>query len=87
MTEEIFACTFCRTQNTNSIFRLHDRGTDYSYDRLLEEIKSRDYADSHRANSPLEIAPDAVVIDSSDLTAEQVADYIADIVIRGESGK
>lgn len=66
---------------------LHDRGTDYSYERLLEEIKSRDFADSHRANSPLEIAPDAVVIDSSDLTAEQVADYIADIVIRGESGK
>lgn len=64
---------------------LAERGIDYPYERLLDEIKKRDYADSHRANSPLEIAPDAEVIDSSNYSAEQVADYIAEIVKKGEN--
>ena len=63
---------------------LKSRGKDFSKERLLDEIKNRDYQDSHRANSPLEIAPDAIVIDTSDYTAEQVADYIGNIVINGE---
>ena len=54
---------------------------------IEEEIEKRDYQDSHRKNSPLRQAADAVRIDSSDLSIEQVADQIlkiADPVIRGE---
>jgi cytidylate kinase len=54
---------------------------------IEEEIEKRDYQDSHRKNSPLRQAADAVRIDSSDLSIEQVADRIlkiAEPVIRGE---
>lgn len=64
---------------------LLSRGVEYPYASLLDEIKKRDYADSHRENAPLEVAPDAIKIDCSSLTAEQVADYIASTVTNGES--
>lgn len=40
--------------------------------QIEKEIEVRDYRDSHRENSPLMIADDAIVIDSSDLTMEEV---------------
>ena len=41
-----------------------------------DEIARRDQADSSRAASPLVIAKDAEVIDTSNLTVEQVVDEI-----------
>ena len=49
------------------------------YDALLEEIKQRDYNDSHRAVSPLKAAPDAVLVDSSDMTLDEVVDKITEL--------
>ena len=42
------------------------------YDKILASIKERDYRDSHRAASPLKPAKDAVIIDTSSLTLEEV---------------
>ncbi|MBX7067209.1 MAG: (d)CMP kinase [Parachlamydiales bacterium] len=47
-----------------------------SYDEILKEIKERDETDSTRAISPLKKASDATVIDTSDITAQQVIDKI-----------
>ena len=52
------------------------RGTPQDYDELLQEIIQRDYNDTHRETSPLKQAEDAVLLDSSDLTLEQVVDRI-----------
>jgi len=49
-------------------------GTDY--ETLKEEIQQRDYLDSHREVSPLKQAKDAVRIDTSGLTIEQVVEAI-----------
>ena len=51
-----------------------------NYEDLLEDIKRRDYQDTHREHSPLKKAEDAVVIDSSDLTLEEVVNRILDII-------
>lgn len=51
-------------------------GTPQDYDELLKEIIQRDYNDMHRETSPLKQAEDAVLLDSSDLTLEQVVDRI-----------
>ncbi len=48
------------------------RGVDYSLEELEREIRERDTRDSARDTSPLSAAPDAVLIDSDSLTAEQV---------------
>ncbi len=44
---------------------LVQRGQDVSYDALLEEIRQRDYNDSHRKIAPLKQAEDAVLVDTT----------------------
>ncbi|WP_019134391.1 (d)CMP kinase [Kallipyga massiliensis] len=46
------------------------------YQALLVSIKKRDDFDSHRAISPLRPAEDAILIDSSDMTIDQVLEKI-----------
>ena len=41
-----------------------------SYEEVLHDVNDRDYRDTHRAESPLRQAEDAVVVDNSDLTEE-----------------
>ena len=50
------------------------------YNMILQEIEKRDYQDSHRANSPLKKADDAVLIDTSNLTIEETAKMVMDLV-------
>jgi CMP/dCMP kinase len=47
---------------------------------VLAEMRERDQRDRSRANSPLEPAPDAITIDSTDLTLEQVVARAREIV-------
>jgi len=50
------------------------------YETILQDIEKRDYQDSHRANSPLKQAEDAVLIDTSDLTINEVVDKVMSLV-------
>ena len=47
-----------------------------SLEEITKEIEQRDYQDTHRAASPLVKADDAVEIDTSDMTVEEVCDAI-----------
>lgn len=47
-----------------------------TYDEILTEIEERDKTDSTRTVSPLKQAPDAILIDTSKITAEQVIEKI-----------
>lgn len=46
---------------------LLDRGDDVKYEAVLKNVQNRDYIDSHREDSPLVKAEDAVEIDNSDM--------------------
>lgn len=52
------------------------------YDKILEDIKKRDYQDSHRANSPLVKADDATLIDSSNMSIDEVVNEILKLVYK-----
>jgi cytidylate kinase len=54
------------------------RAVDYA--ATLEEIEARDYRDASRDIAPMVAAPDAVLIDSSSQTLEQVVDSLAGVV-------
>lgn len=43
---------------------------------ILQDIETRDYQDSHRANAPLKAAEDAVLLDSSGLSEAEVTEQI-----------
>ena len=51
-----------------------------SYETILADILKRDKDDSERAVAPLKPADDAVIIDTDDLTAEEVAQKILDLM-------
>jgi cytidylate kinase len=56
------------------------RGVELDPDRVLEDVRRRDHIDSTRAASPLRVAEGAIVIDSSELDADEVADLIVRLV-------
>lgn len=58
---------------------LRSRGVDVDYNEILRQIHRRDENDEKRAISPLKQAADAILLDTSLLNVEQVADKIADI--------
>lgn len=55
---------------------LAEKGQPSNFAAIKEAVASRDERDSNRADSPLQIAQDAVVIDSLGLTPDQVVDEI-----------
>ncbi len=56
-----------------------------SVEEIAEEIAARDHADSTRKTSPLRPAEDALVIDTSDLTIDEVVQQIIEQTIRVRS--
>ena len=54
------------------------------FEVLLEDMKKRDYQDSTRENSPLKIAKDAIIIDTTNMTEKEVVNKMLDI-IKGEA--
>lgn len=56
-----------------------DLGQTLSFDTLLKEMKERDETDTTRKASPLKQAPDAILIDTSFLSAAQVVEKIVSL--------
>lgn len=50
---------------------LRAKGEQVSYEEVLENIKTRDYIDSTREESPLKQAADAIILDNSDMTIDE----------------
>jgi CMP/dCMP kinase len=65
--------------------QLESAGVDVDAHRLAQEIEERDRLDRTRAVSPLAPAPDAHIIDSSDINADGVVDEICAIVASASS--
>ena len=59
---------------------LKEKGEDPVLEEIAREIEERDNRDMTREVSPLRIADDAVLVDSSAMTIEEVAEYILKIV-------
>lgn len=56
------------------LLEMEQKGEQADFDSILRNILERDYIDSHRDISPLRQAPDALLLDNSDLTpAQQLA--------------
>ena len=55
---------------------LVEKGENPDYETVLADVNNRDYRDTHRAESPLRKADDAVVVDNSCYTREEQMDII-----------
>lgn len=56
------------------------KGQTVDFDDLIEEINKRDYNDTHRKISPLKKAPDAILIDTSEMTVDEVVDKLIEYI-------
>ena len=58
---------------------LQQKGEQASYEQVLKNIQERDYQDTHRTESPLQKAHDAIEIDNSDTTVIEVVSQIVQL--------
>lgn len=60
--------------------QLHDKGFNVNIAQILSEIKERDFRDRNRAVAPLRPADDAIVIDSTSLSIDEVVSKVLALV-------
>ena len=81
---KIFMTASAETRAQRRFDELQQKGDDVSYEDVLKNVMKRDYIDTHREDSPLIIADDAIEIDNSYLTREEqfaaVLELINDVV-------
>jgi cytidylate kinase len=65
---------------------LRAAGSDVSFDAVEQEVRERDYTDSHRAESPLTRAWDAIALDTTRLGPEEVVERML-AVVRAREGR
>ncbi len=53
------------------LLELQEKGEHPVYEDVLHDVNDRDYRDTHRAESPLRQAQEAIVVDNSDMTKEE----------------
>ena len=55
---------------------LQAKGMPADYDEILKNVQERDYIDSHREVSPLRQAPDAILLDNSQMTIPEQKEWL-----------
>lgn len=77
---KIFMTASPQTRAQRRYDELKGKGQNVSYDEVLKNVQERDYIDTHRADSPLVKAEDAIEIDNSNLTREEQFEAVLDLV-------
>ena len=75
-TLKIFLTATAEERARRRFNQLAEKGETPCYEEILADINQRDYNDSHRAASPLMKAADAIEVDSSDMTIEEVVNTV-----------
>ncbi len=73
---KIFLTASAEERARRRYLQLKARGDDANLTSLLDEIRARDERDTQRAVAPLKPAPDAIQLDSTELSIEQVLERI-----------
>ena len=73
---KIYLTASVHTRALRRYQELIQRGETCSLEEIERDIEERDYRDIHRETAPLKQAEDAVLVDSSDMTVEEVVERI-----------
>ena len=76
---KIYLTASSLTRAKRRYLELQEKGTICNLDEIQKDIEERDQRDMNREISPLRQAEDAILVDSSDLTIQQVVDRILQI--------
>lgn len=78
-TLKIFMSASVKVRADRRFEQLKMAGENPVYDEIKKEIEDRDYRDTHRENSPLKQANDAYLLDTSDMSIDEVVDKIIEL--------
>lgn len=59
---------------------LVEKGMDVRYEDILQDVRTRDYNDTHRETAPLKPAKDSITVDTTELNFEQSVDKIISVI-------
>lgn len=76
---KIYLTASSLTRARRRYLELLEKGIDCNLEEIQKDIEERDERDMNRTVSPLKQAEDAVLVDSSDMTIEQVVSHILEI--------
>jgi cytidylate kinase len=62
---------------------LQSKGQKVTFEAVLKNVQQRDHIDTHRDDSPLVKADDAIEIDNSSLTREEQFNVVLELVEKG----
>lgn len=77
---KIFLTATAEERANRRFKELQEKGDPSTYEQVLEDIKQRDYNDTHRETAPLKKADDAIEVDSTSMSLEEVIDTIVGII-------
>ena len=77
---KIFMTASAETRAQRRFDELQQKGDSVSYEDVLKNVVERDYIDTHREDSPLIIAEDAIEIDNSYLNREEQFAAVLELV-------
>ena len=73
---KIFLTASTEVRAKRRYLQMLEAGQDADLEEIRKDMEERDYRDSHRENSPLKQAEDAVYLDTSDMTMAEVIAFI-----------
>ena len=76
-TLKVFLTASAEVRARRRFHELAQKGMPEPYEKVLEELIRRDDVDTHRAASPLRMAEDAVEVDCSQMTLDEVVEAVA----------
>jgi cytidylate kinase len=77
---KIFMTASATTRAERRFAELKQKGDNVTYEEVLKNVEERDYIDTHREDSPLVMAEDAIEIDNSHLTREEQFEVVLSLV-------
>ena len=78
---KIFLTASAEARAQRRLLELKQKGSEVSFEEVLNDINYRDEQDMNRAAAPLRKAEDAIEVDSSDIDFEQTFERLCEIVI------
>ncbi len=79
---KVFLTASAAERAKRRVLQLEQAGQQADYDKILLDIETRDTQDTERASSPLKPAADAMVLDSTELSIEQVLEQVLGAVAK-----
>jgi cytidylate kinase len=75
-TLKVFLTASAEARASRRYKQLIEKGISANMENLVKDLMERDARDSARATAPLKPAPDAIILDTSDLTAEEAVNKV-----------